>query len=30
LTFSRAVLIHVERVISWTRSAAGPACRAVP
>jgi PPOX class probable F420-dependent enzyme len=30
LTFSRAVLIHVERIITWTRTAAGPAYRAVP
>jgi Pyridoxamine 5'-phosphate oxidase len=30
LTFSRAVLIHVERIITWTRTVAGPAYRAVP
>jgi PPOX class probable F420-dependent enzyme len=29
-TFSRAVLIHVERIIAWTRTATGPAYRAVP
>jgi PPOX class probable F420-dependent enzyme len=28
--FSRPVLIHVERIIAWTRTAAGLAYRAVP
>jgi hypothetical protein len=29
-TFSQALLIHVERIIAWTRTASGVAYRVVP
>jgi PPOX class probable F420-dependent enzyme len=29
-TFSQPVLIHVQRIIAWTRTATGPAYRVVP
>jgi len=29
-TYSRPVLIHVKRIIAWTRTAAGLAYRVVP
>jgi len=29
-TFSQPLLIHVERIIAWTRTAAGVAYRVVP
>ncbi len=29
-TFSRPLLVHVERIIAWTRTAAGVAYRVVP